>query len=486
MSFSSPFVKGESSPKRREGDLKEKHVKIKIMNINPSIFKSYDIRGIYPEQLNEEGAYLIGRGFGVLMQKENPGKTLNIGVSCDMRISSPALKENLIKGLLEQGINVTDMGMCSTPVFYFGIGYHKFDGGIQVTASHNPPKYNGFKLVRANSVPMTIDSGIKDICNIITNGEIVDIETKGILSQKENVLQEMIKSEKEEWKIDFAKIKPFKIVVDASNSIGALDYDEIFKDLPVELIRLNWEIDGSMPIHEANPTVDANLIQIKQAVIDNKADFGIMPDGDADRVYFIDNEGNMVRQEILIGLICQEILKEYPGTPIAFDIRPGQIMIDLTIAAGGHPSFTKAGNPYLKLNMATQGAYFGAELSGHNFFKFSYGIFEAPAVLIWKFMQLLTQENKTVSELVAPHKIYFHSGEINIEVENVAETLEKVKQKYAEFNPSLIDGVSVATPDWWFSLRGSNTEPVMRVNLEARSLEIMEKYRDELLSIIKS
>lgn len=456
------------------------------MNTNPSIFKSYDIRGVYGVDMDEEGAYKIGRAYATFIQNENPNKKLNICVSHDMRLSSPSLSQKLIEGLLDQGVNACDIGLNSTPTMYFATAFYEYDGGIQVSASHNPKEYNGFKMVRRNAIPISGNSGINDIRDLVIKNEFIDPEKKGELCDKTGVLDDLVKSEKSEWKIDFSKIKPIKIVIDAASSMGALDCDAIFKDLPCQLIKLNWELDGNMPIHQPDPLDENNLQMTIDAIKEHNADLGICPDGDGDRIFFIDNEGNVIRQEILRGIMAQIALKDYPGAPVGYDIRPGRITHDMIIQSGGKPIVTRVGHSHIKESMIAQNAVFGGESSGHYFYKFSYGTFESPEVLIWKFLEFISSTGKTVAQSIAPYKIYFHSGEINSKVENVVKTIEKIKETYKDGEINELDGVTITYDDWWFNVRGSNTEPLIRLNLEAKTKELMEQKRDEILSVIRS
>lgn len=456
------------------------------MIVNPSIFKSYDIRGVYGSELDEEIAYKIGRAYGTFIQKENPDKELTIAVSRDMRFSSPSLSEKLIEGLLDQGLNVCDVGLNSTPTMYFATAFYGFDGGIQVSASHNPKEYNGFKMVRRGAVPISGNSGIMEIRDLVIENNFGEVEKKGVLSKKENIMDDLINSQKNEWKIDFDKIKPFKIVIDAANAMGAVDCDAVFKDLPCEIIRLNWNLDGNMPAHQPDPLDEKNLEETIEAVKKHGADLGICPDGDGDRVFFIDNEGKPLRQEILRGIMAQLALKDYPGATVAYDIRPGRITKDMIEEAGGKGVITRVGHSHIKESMLKEGAIFGGESSGHYFYKFSYGTFESPEVLIWKFLEFVSIENRPISEIIKPFSKYFHSGEINSKVENVANALEKIKEKFADAQINELDGVTVTYDDWWFNVRGSNTEPLIRLNLESISKELTEEKTKEVLEIIRS
>ncbi|MDF1497984.1 MAG: phosphomannomutase/phosphoglucomutase [Patescibacteria group bacterium] len=450
--------------------------------INESIFKAYDIRGIYPTQLNEEFAYNLGRGYATFILRDNP-KAKNIVIGSDMRLSSPTLKKELIRGLIESGLNVVDVGLVSTPTFYFAVGFYKYDGGIQVSASHNPKEYNGFKMVKNNSLPISKDTGIMEIKNIILENDFRARKEEGEIIKKENILQELVSNQLAD--IDITKIKKFKIVVDAANSMGALDMEEFFKKVPAELIKINFKLDGNFPSHEADPLKEENLELLRQKVIENKADFGVAIDGDADRYFFVDENGNSLRQEILRGIMAQIELAENSGATVAYDIRPGRITKDMIEEMGGKSIVTPVGHSLIKEIMIKNEAIFGGESSGHYFYKKPYGTFEMPVILMAKFLEFLSGKNMAFSEIVQSYKKYFHSGEINFKVANVAKKLKEAEEKFSDGEINKLDGVTVEYSDLWFNLRGSNTEPLIRLNLEAKTKELMEKKVKEVAEFIK-
>ena len=453
-----------------------------MAKIDESIFKAYDIRGKYPSQLDEELSYKLGRGYAAFILKENP-KAKNIVVGSDMRISSPALKKELVKGLNDSGLNVIDIGLSSSPTFYFAVAYYGYDGGIQVSASHNPKEYNGFKIVREKAFPIGKNTGIFEIRDIILKSEFVKSEKKGKIVEKENVLKDFVSDQLSD--IDISKIKKFKIVADAANSMGALDMEEIFKEINADLIRVNFKLDGSFPSHEADPLKKENLELLKEKVIENKADFGITADGDGDRYFFVDEKGNDLRQEVLRGIMAQIELAENFGATVAYDIRPGRITKDMIEEMGGRAIITPVGHSLIKEIMIKNSAVFGGESSGHYFYEKSYGTFEMPAVLIAKFLKFLSEKDMPFSEVIKPYQKYFHSGEINFKVKSVVEKLKEIEEKYSDGEINKLDGVTVEYSDWWFNVRGSNTEPVIRLNLEAKSKELMEEKTEEISKFIE-
>ncbi len=455
------------------------------MQIDQSIFKAYDIRGIYPEQLNEEAAYLIGRAYATFIKNKHP-ETKKIAVGSDMRISSPSLKEKVINALLDSGIDVDDLGLVSTPTFYFAVGFYGYDGGLQISASHNPKQWNGVKIVSKGGNPVSKDNGIFDMRDYILNDQLLPLaEQKGTLNKKENVvadqLQDQIKN------ADISKIKPLKIVIDNSNGMGAPEMRALFAKLPCEVIEMNYELDGTFPAHEADPMKDENTEELRKKIVEVGADLGIGIDGDADRYFFFDEKGQSMPQAILRGLMAQIVLKDHPGAKIGYDIRPGKITRDMIEEAGGVPLLTPVGHSLIKNMMIKEGAVFGGESSGHYCFKLDYGTFEAPIVLVTKFLQYISEQNKPLSEILAPYKKYFHSGEINMKIashEAGIAKIEEVKNKYADGKQNLLDGVTVEYPEFWFNLRLSNTEPLIRLAMEGTSEEVVKNKVEEIKKIV--
>ncbi len=453
-----------------------------MAKMDQSIFKAYDIRGIYPTQLDEEFAYNLGRGYATFILQKNP-KAKNIVVGRDMRLSSPALKKELVKGLNDSGLNVIDIGLASTPTFYFAVAFYDYDGGIQVSASHNPKEYNGFKIVEKKASPIGKNTGIFEIRDIILKNDFSKNSKKGKVIMKNGILDDLLKYQLSD--INLAKIKKFKIVVDAANSMGALDVEEFFKKVPVELIKINFKLDGTFPSHQADPLDEKNMELLKGRILEHGADLGLATDGDGDRYFFVDEKGNSLRQEILRGIMAQIELIENPGATVAYDIRPGRITKDMIDEMGGKAIITPVGHSLIKEIMDDSDAVFGGESSGHYMYKKSYGTFEMPAILTAKFLKFLSEKNMPFSEAVKPYQKYFHSGEINFKVESVAEKLKGIEEKYSDGEINKLDGVTVEYPDWWFNVRGSNTEPLIRLNLESKSKDLTEEKVKEVSEFIK-
>jgi len=455
------------------------------MQLDESIFKAYDIRGRYPEQINEDLVYKIGRAYSTFLSKENSQKKLNIVVSSDMRLSSPSLKKNLIEGIIDSGFNVIDIGLATTPTFYFAVAFYGYDGGLQVSASHNPKEYNGLKMVRKRSFPISGEGGIYEIRDIVKNESFIRVSsTKGEIIKKEGVLEMEVKEESKG--INLEKIKPFKIAIDAANSMGAVDIKEIFKSLPCEVVEMNFELDGTFPVHQADPLKRENMKFVQDKVLKVEADLGISIDGDGDRYFFVDEKGETIPQSILRGLMAQIAIKENPSSTVCYDIRPGKITKDMIEEVGGKAVVTKVGHSLIKEKMIELDAVFGGESSGHFFYKFDFGTFEAPTTLIRKFLVYISEQNKPLSEIVKPYKKYFHSGEINTEVEDKEGKMKEIAERYSDGKISHLDGVTIEYPDYWFTVRPSNTEPLLRFIIEARTKEKMEQKRDEIINIIKS
>lgn len=454
------------------------------MEINPSIFKAYDIRGIYGTELTEEVAYRLGKAYVELRREDGLKNDLQIVVGQDMRLSSPQLKESLIKGLTEAGADVIDIGLASTPTFYFAVANYNYDGGIIVSASHNPGEYNGFKITRSKAIPVSGETGMMILRDKVVANNFTPSNRTGQVITKENVLTDQITHDLQFGNIQ--NIKPIKIAIDTANSMGAQYLDELFKHLPCELIKMNWELDGTFPAHEADPLKEENLEDLKKKVIETGADFGITTDGDGDRIFFVDNEGQAIDQSIIRGILSMIFLKEKPGSKICYDIRPGKITQDLIEENGGIPIVTRVGHSLIKEQTLKEGAYFAGESSGHFFLNMPIGCFEVPVIVTLKLLEYFSQSGQTVAETVKPFKRYFHSGEINSVVSDKDIVIVNLIAKYPDGQLNRLDGITIEYPDFWFNVRGSNTEPKLRLNLEARTKEIMEVRRDEVLSIIRA
>ncbi len=451
--------------------------------LNSNIFKAYDVRGIYGSELTEDLAYKISRAYAVLRQKELGRTNLTIIVGRDMRLSSPSLSEAVIRGLIEQGANVIEIGLASTPTFYFAVCHLKADGGMIVSASHNPKEYNGIKITRENAKPLGAGSGMEELKLLVEEGAWPEPASMGEVTQHAGVIHEQVKYE--EQGIDLSKIKKFKIVADTASAMGADYLERLFADLPqVDLVKMNFEFDGTFPVHEADPFREENVSDLKKRVVAEKADLGIATDGDGDRIFFVDNNGEMVEPAILRGVLAKIFLRDYPGATICYDIRPGKITEDMILENGGVPSVTRVGHSLIKKQMIETGAVFGGESSGHFFVKFPHGVYEAPMVIILKLLLELSENNVSLADYVRPLKKYFHSGEINFKGAEKEKVFAVLKEKYSDAKINDLDGLTFTYPDFWFNVRGSNTEALVRLNLEAVDKKTMEEKTKEISQII--
>jgi phosphomannomutase len=457
-----------------------------MLPINSDIFKAYDIRGIYGTDFDNEMAYLLGLAFVELRKKDpdyQPGKKLKIAVGYDMRLSSSALKDNLIRGLITAGADAINLGLVSTPTFYFAVAKYEYDGGVMVSASHNPKEWNGFKLVRTKGVPVSGETGINFVKEQIMANHFLPANEPGQILFNDSAFKDELAYT---WGlIDIKKIKNLKIVADAANGMGSTYLEAILSAIPGEAIPLNFKLDGTFPAHEADPLKEENLKELQKAIIEYKADLGISTDGDGDRIFFVDNEGEIISPAIIRGLLAQSFLADKPGSKIGYDIRPGKITPDLITAAGGIPVVTRVGHSLIKEQMLKENIYFAGESSGHFFFNSPIGCFEFPSLMILKLLILFSASDKPIFEQLKQYRKYFLSGEINRTVADKDSVFKAIKEKYADGKINELDGVSVEYPNFWFNVRGSNTEPKVRLNLEATSQEIMEQKRDEVLSLIK-
>ena len=450
------------------------------MTINREIFKAYDIRGLYPSQINENTARLIGRGFVSYVAAKR------IAVSRDMRLSSPSLAAAFIDGATRQGADVVDYGMMGTDMMYFAVARDGHDGGVQVTASHNPKEYNGIKMVRREAFPLSGDAGIGDIRDMIANDSLPPpaaaagtVTTRDVVDDYVNHVMSFI---------DPAIIKPFHVVLDAGNGIAGMVAPKLFDRLPCKTTRLCFEVDGTFPNHEANPLIEENRRDIVERVKREKADIGIAWDGDADRVFFIDGDGEFIAGDFITALLGEAALVKHPGAKIVYDVRASYAVKDTAAKYGGTALMNRVGHAFFKQRMREEGAIFGGEVTGHYYFR---DFFYAdngfiPALLI---LELMSRKNQTLSELLAPLRAkYFISGEINTKLasmDDVPRKLAAIEARYKDAELTRMDGISVDYPDWHFNVRGSNTEPLLRLNLEAKTPQLMQEKRDEVLEVIR-
>ncbi len=451
------------------------------MSINPSIFKAYDVRGLYPSEVNEEAAREIGQGFVAYLQAKR------IAVSRDMRVSSPSVAAAFIEGARAQGADVVDYGMMGTDMMYYAVARDSLDGGAQITASHNPKEYNGIKMVRREAFPLSGDAGIGDIRDMIVGGQLPPpADRPGGLSQK-HVLDDYVKQVL--GFIDPSIVKPFNVVLDAGNGIGGLVAPLLFKNLPCRTTGLCMDVDGTFPNHEANPLIEENRRDIVERVKEEKADIGIAWDGDADRVFFIDGTGEFVAGDFITALLAEAFLIKNPGSKIVYDVRASYAVKDIVARYGGTALMNRVGHAFFKRRMREENAIFGGEVTGHYYFRDFYYADNGfiPALLI---LELMSRKGQTLAELLAPlREKYFISGEINTRLKDgtsAEEKMDGLAAMYTEGRTYSMDGISVEFHNWHFNVRASNTEPLLRLNLEATTEDLMEEKRDEVLAFIRS
>jgi phosphomannomutase len=450
------------------------------MPISPEIFKAYDVRGLYPAEVNEQAARLIGRAYVAYLGAKR------IAVSRDMRVSSPSLAKAFIDGAREQGATVVDYGLAATDMLYFAVARNGFDGGAQVTASHNPGKYNGIKMVRKEAFPLSGDAGIGEIRDMVIRGTIPAPALSAGGYENGTMLDEYVNTVMAF--IDRSAIKPFNVVLDAGSGMAGLVAPRLFDRLPCKTTRLCFEIDGTFPHHEANPLIEENRREIVERVVAERADIGIAWDGDADRCFFIDGGGEFIAGDFVTALLSEAFLLKSHGEKIIYDVRASYAVKDTVAKYDGQALMNRVGHAFIKRRMREENAIFGGEVTGHYYFRDYYYADNGfiPALLI---LELMSKKNKTLAELLAPLRAkYFISGEINTRVSDMAATeakLRELAEKYKDGHTYMLDGFSAEFPDWHFNVRASNTEPLLRLNLEALTPELMAQKRDEVLSVIR-
>ncbi len=444
--------------------------------MDPAIFKAYDIRGTYPDELNEGIAHTIGQAIAAYL------RVPQIAVGRDMRLSSPALAQAVIQGLTDGGADVVELGLTSTDELYFAVGKFGYSAGVMVSASHNPGKYNGFKLCRAQAVPISTETGLKDIAALAQGGALPQPDHKGTVT-KRDVLDAYVDTVLSF--IDLAQVKPLKIVVDAGNGMAGLTAPALFKRLPCQLIPLFFELDGSFPNHPASPIEPENMAALQKAVIEHGADMGVAFDGDADRMFIVDEQGQLVDGSEVTLLVSQNLLRKYPGSPILYNLIISRTVPEMVQQAGGHAVRTRVGHSFIKAIMREQNAVFGGEHSGHFYFR-DFWFADSGLIAMLMVLELVSQEGKSVSTLLRSLDTRVRSGEINSHVADIPAKLEQLQQRYADGQIDHLDGITVSYPTWWFNVRASNTEPLLRLNVEGDTRELMESKRDELLALIRS
>jgi phosphomannomutase len=452
----------------------------------PEIFKAYDIRGLYGEQIDGDVAEGVGRAFARVLAHlaGKPAGELRVGLGRDMRLTAPELAARYREGMVAEGAHVLDAGMVGTEMLYYLVGSRDLDGGLMCTASHNPKAYTGAKLVERGALALSGDSGIGEVRRLVEEGLGEPAAAPGSVEEVDVYAEFQARALE---LIDPARIRPLKVVLDGGNGMAGPMVGPILERLDLELVPTYWEPDGEFPDHEPNPLLPENRRFIVETVRAEGADLGIAWDGDADRCFFIDEAGRFVDGDFLTALLAESILRKHPGADVLYDIRASRAVADTVERCGGRAHVNRVGHAFFKRRMRDEGGDFGGEVSGHYYFRDFYNADSGtiPALLI---LELLSVRGATLSELLEPFRsAYFISGEINSEVDDQQGKMDEIERRYADGRISELDGISVDYDDWHFNVRPSNTEPLLRLNLESLvSREDMERRRDEVLALIRS
>jgi phosphomannomutase len=447
--------------------------------LDPKIFKAYDVRGIYPDELDEDGAYAIGRAY---VEQFGPRRA---AVGRDMRLSSPQVAAAVIRGAADAGAEVLDLGLVGTEMLYFAVGELGLDGGVMVTASHNPKEYTGMKIVRRGALPVGGESGLPEVRE----------RALGISAQRRDGGERI--REYDIWPayvdrvtsfIDTSALRRLCVVVDAANGMAGAMLPPVLERLaPIDAVRCYFDPDGSFPNHEPNPLLPENREFIVAKTLEEGADLGVAFDGDGDRCFFVDDTGAFVPGDFAAALLAEAVLEKEPRAKIIYDVRASWAVPETIERAGGVPLVNRVGHAYIKHRMRQENAAFGGEVSGHYYFR-DFSQADSGVVPFLLMLELVSKKGRKLSEILAPfHSRYFITGELNTPVADVALKLQELKEHFAaEGRVSHLDGISVDADDWHFNVRPSNTEPLLRLNLEARSRQLMERKRDEVLALIRS
>lgn len=441
-----------------------------------AIVKAYDVRGLVPGQLDEDVAESLGRAMAV----EIPSRAVVVGR--DMRPSSPKLADAVMRGLRRQGVDTIDLGLASTDLVYYASG--RLDvPGVMVTASHNPAGYNGMKFCRAGAEPVSFETGLRAMRDLAADGDFPQQDDAG--GHRELDLLTEFGQHVRSF-IDAGALRPLKVAVDAGNGMGGHVVPVVFDGLPVEVVPLCFELDGTFPNHPADPLVADNLVHLRDAVLDQACDMGLAFDGDADRVVCVDERGEPVSPSVLTAVIAEAMLRKEPGSTIVHSLVCSKVVPETIVRAGGYPVRTRAGHSYIKAVMADTGAYFAGEHSGHYYFRDHWRADSALVAAVLLF-EALSDTDGPMSALAAPYERYVASGEISVGVPDTAEAVARVEAAFAHDTAvDRMDGLTVDGGDWWFNLRPSNTEPLLRLNAEAVDRATMEHVRDRVLDIVRT
>jgi len=442
------------------------------------IFKAYDIRGIFPAELDERTAFAIGYNFRAILDAEDLARGESVVVSHDMRASSPRLAGALADGLRTSGLGVVHIGLATTPMNYFAIGSLGCSGGIQVTASHNPAAYNGFKLSRRDAIPVSSETGIAVIERLVSAGGVPESEPRGTIEHV-SVLEDYRRHV-----LSFLRHREprLKVAVDVANGMATL-YREILEELNIELVPLFFGLDGTFPNHEANPLKAENLCDLQRAVREEECALGAAFDGDADRAIFVDERNEVVGADLVTALLAKPILARFPGAPIVYDIRSSWVTREAIVAAGGTPVRERVGHSFMKATMRRIDSPFGGELAGHFYYRANY-FADSALITVIELLNLLRESGQTLGQSLTPLRRYPKTGEINFRVQDKEGLIRRLAEEFSDGRIDRLDGITVEYPDWWFNVRPSNTEPLLRLVLEARNEVQLSKARERLFAIL--
>jgi len=454
------------------------------VHVDPTIFKSYDIRGVYPSELSDEVAYAIGRCFVTLVAPDRaaPKERPNVVVGRDMRPSGEKLCRAFARGAAEAGADVVDIGLVSTDALYFSVGKYDCDGGVMITASHNPAQYNGMKFTRSQAQAISLETGLATIREQLLAGELpAKSSTPGSVSNRDvldDFAQHCLSF------VDRKKIEPLKIAVDAGNGMAGETIPHVFKSLPCDLAPLYFELDGSFPNHPASPIEPENMIDLQAAIRKRGCDLGVAFDGDADRMFIVDEKAGLIDGSTVTALVALNTLKKHPGARILYNLICSRSVPELILEAGGVPIRSKVGHSIIKAVMREQDVVFGGEHSGHFYFRDNWYA-DSGMIAFLQCLELFSEAGKPVSEVIAPIDTRFRSGEINSRVRDSGAKLREIQEHYAGAQIDHLDGVTISYPHWWMNVRPSNTEPLLRLNVEGDTKALMEEHRDEALALIR-
>ncbi len=444
-----------------------------------ALFKAYDVRGVVPGELSPDIAYLAGRA---LVAAHGPSE---VAVGRDMRLSGPAIAGALIDGIRDGGADVADLGLVSSDALYFAVGQYGYPAGVMVTASHNPPQYNGLKMCGPEARPMSLDGGLGAVRDAILDGRAFgppaerrgDVQERDILDAYAEHMRSLV---------DVSRIRPLKVAIDAGNGMAGLTVPKVFEALPVEVVPLFFELDGSFPNHEANPIEPENIVDLQKAVVAHGCDFGAAFDGDADRMFLVDEHGTFVGGDMVTAMVAVKMLERSPGAAVVYNLICSRSVPEVIEERGGRALRSRVGHSYIKELMREEDAVFGGEHSGHFYFR-DLWYADSGMLALLTTLELVSEAGQPLSQVIAPLDRRVRSGEINSEVADAAATVAKVEAHYLAEGAEIdhLDGATIAFPDWWFNLRASNTQPLLRLNVEANDRETLRRRTDEVLALVR-